>query len=488
MPFLTKSKYISGMQCSKLLWTMLNDPDKIPPISPETQFVFALGHEVGDFAKKLYPNGIDIPYKGSDAGIAQTKKLLAQRKPLFEASVGAGDLYARIDILNPVKGDQWDIIEVKSATKVKDVNLLDVAFQKYCCDQSGLAIRHCYLMHIDNTYVRKGEIDPAELCTIEDISTQIDDMIGDVPGNVEELMKAVKLKECPDIAIGPHCLAPYECSLKGHCWSHVPERSVFNLYKFATKKKFELLERSIKTIEEIPESIELSDKQMIQKTCVENKSAYVDRGEIKAFLKELKYPLYYLDFETFSPAIPLYDGMRPYQRLPFQYSLHVVKSEGGAVEHYSYLSDGQGDPRETFAQSLHGAIGTKGSVVAYHAGFEKGVLDEIAAAFPKETGWIDNVLSRVVDLIIPFSSFHYYHPDQNGSASLKRVLPALTGKGYEGMNISDGNEASRIFSEKVFNCKPQGDTKKILQDLEDYCKLDTQAMIDIVHRLKEESQ
>ena len=98
------------------------------------------------------------------------------------------------------------------------------------------------------------------------------------------------------------------------------------------------------------------------------------------------------------------------------------------------------------------------------------------------------MLSRVVDLIIPFSSFHYYHPDQNGSASLKRVLPALTGKGYEGMNISDGNEASRIFSEKVFNCKPQGDTKKILQDLEDYCKLDTQAMIDIVHRLKEESQ
>jgi len=488
MPLLTKSKYLAGLQCPKLIWTTLNDPDKIPPISPDTQFIFDQGHEVGDFAKKLYPTGIDIPYKGSKQSIAQTKKLLAQRKSLFEASIATDKIYARVDILNPVKKDQWDIIEVKSATKVKDVNILDVAFQKYCCAQSGLSVRNCYLMHINNTYVRQGEVNPQELFTVEDISDQVDDVFGEVPVNIDAIFKAIKSKNCPDVDIGPHCLQPYECSLKGHCWSFLPERSVFNLYWLGTQKKFDLLKRGIKTIEKIPDDVELSDKQIIQKSCVQKKSAHVDQDGIKSFLEDLHYPLYYLDFETFSPAIPIFDGMRPYQRIPFQYSLHVVKCEGAPVEHYSFLADGQSDPRKGFLSSLKEVIGTKGSVIAYCAGFEKGVLDELAAGFPQEADWIHNCLGRVQDLIIPFKDFHYYHPDQNGSASLKRVLPALTGKGYEGMNISEGNEASRIFTEKLFNCRCDGDTKKIRKDLEDYCKLDTQAMVDIVDKLKEASQ
>ena len=488
MPTLTKSKYLTGLQCDKLLWVTLNDPGRIPPVDPGTQYVFNQGHEVCDLAKKLYPGGIDIPYNNFKDSIARTQELMGQRKPLFEASILAGNLYVRVDILNPADGDAgaWDIIEVKSSSRVKDVNVLDVAFQRYCCEQMGLTIRRCYLGHINTAYVRDGEVDPQALFTVEDISAHVDAAIGEVPAAVEAIFRASKLKECPDVDIGLHCTDPYDCSLKDLCWTFLPDHSVFSLYWLGKEKKFDLLERGIASICKIPEDYELSEKQRIQKACIEKDDVYLDKAGIKDFLATLKYPLYYLDFETFNPAVPLFDGMRPYQKIAFQFSLHVVKREGAAAEHHSFLADGQGDPRPGFLSALKAAIGTEGSVVAYNAGFEKGVLDELAVAFPQNAAWIDDVVRRVEDLLVPFKAFHYYHPGQNGSASLKRILPAVTGEGYEGMNISDGGAASLIYEENIFGSEaPDEEKAKIRKDLEDYCCLDTQAMVDIVGKLRE---
>ncbi|MCK5015120.1 MAG: DUF2779 domain-containing protein, partial [Candidatus Omnitrophica bacterium] len=186
-----------------------------------------------------------------------------------------------------------------------------------------------------------------------------------------------------------------------------------------------------------------------------------------------------------SPSIPLYDGTRPYQRIVFQYSLHIVKEENGEVEHLSFLADGSSDPRLEFLVSLKAAIGDKGGVVVFNQAFEEGVLNELAATFPEHEGWIRNVIGRMVDLLDPFRAFHYYHPDQNGSASLKSVLPALTGQSYEGMNIQQGDEASRIFVNTFLKGRSLKGREEIRKDLEDYCCLDTQAMIDIVAKLKE---
>lgn len=482
---LTKSKYLTGLQCHKYLWISFNDKSKIPPTDPATQFVFDQGHEVGEVAKKLFPEGINIPYDSFQGSIAKTENLLSQRKPLFEASILAGDLYSRVDILNPVDRDSWDIIEVKSTTSLKDEHIWDAAFQKYCCEKANLRIRKCHLTHLNNEYVRDGELDLNELFFIEDISDQVNAISNQIPAKIEEIFRIIAQRKCPDVPIGMQCLQPYECPLKDQCWSFLPKRSIFNLYWLGKEKKFELLEQGIKTIEEIPDYYKLTDKQQIQKHTIKQNNVHVDHDEIKSFLQILKPSLYYLDFETFNPAIPLYDGTRPYQRIAFQFSLQVVKEKGGQTEHFSFLADGSGDPRPTFLSSLKAVIGSVGSVIVYNQTFEEGVLKELAGAFPEEQSWINNVIGRMVDLLDPFKAFHYHHPEQNGSASLKSVLPVLTGQTYKGMNIEEGDEASRNFVNTFIKGQDVKNKDAVRKDLEDYCRLDTQAMIDIVKKLSE---
>ena len=142
---LSKSRYLNGLQCLRLLWIATNEPKQIPEPDAATQHIFDQGHMVGDLAKKLYPGGIEVPAEDFMSNIAMTKDLLQQRRPLFEAGVLSGQIYSRADILNPVNEDEWDIIEVKSSTSVKDINYHDVSFQKLCWEDAGLKIRKCFL-------------------------------------------------------------------------------------------------------------------------------------------------------------------------------------------------------------------------------------------------------------------------------------------------------------------------------------------------------
>lgn len=485
---LTKSKYLSGIQCHKYLWIIFNDKLKIPSTDPSTQFIYDQGYKVGEYAKSLYPSGIDVPYNSFKESIAETEKLLAKRKPLFEASVLADNLYSRVDILSPVEDSMWDIVEVKSSTSVKDVHIWDVSFQKYCCEKAGLKVRKCHLMYLNNDYVREGDLDYQELFCLEDITNRVNDVYAQIPANIKGMFETIQENNCPDISIGMHCLEPYECPLKEYCWAFLPKRNIFNLYWLGKKQKFELLEDGLETIEEIPEHYELTDKQIIQRESIIRNDAHIEHREIRAFLESLKYPLYYLDFETFNPAIPLYNGSRPYQRIPFQYSLHVVENKDGFANHFSFLADGKSDPRPDFLNSLKKHIGHCGSVIVYNQKFEEGVLNELSAAFPDCKQWVMNVIERMVDLLDPFKAFHYYHPNQNGSASLKSVLPVLTGKTYENMNIQEGEEASRTFVNTFINGQGNNNIEQVRKDLEDYCKLDTQAMIDIIFKLHKIAQ
>jgi hypothetical protein len=171
-PLLSKSKYLTGLQCPKILWVQVHKPDRIPAADAVTQYIFDQGHLVGEYAEKLFPGGIDIHHDDFMDNIVTTKRLLGKRKPLFEAGILAGEIYSRLDILNPVNEDEWDIIEIKSGTSVKDVYIDDVSFQKYCCDKAGLEIGTCKLGFINSQYVRAGEIDPHKLFILEDISGQ----------------------------------------------------------------------------------------------------------------------------------------------------------------------------------------------------------------------------------------------------------------------------------------------------------------------------
>jgi hypothetical protein len=211
--------------------------------------------------------------------------------------------------------------------------------------------------------------------------------------------------------------------------------------------------------------------------------SHIDTDEIKSFLKGLKYPLYFMDFETFATGVPIYDGTSPYQNIPFQFSLHVLTKQGAMVEHYSYLAEGKDDPRPGFLAELKQDIGPKGSILVYYAAFEKSRLKELAGAFPEYQEWVDSVIGRIVDMNVPFRDFSYYHPQQLGSSSLKHVLPALTNLSYEDLEIGEGTTASLKFMEAAFGNISDAERRKIRTDLLTYCGQDTGGMIDILNKL-----
>ncbi len=480
---LSKSKYLNGLQCPRYVWMQFHEPERIPETDAVTQYTFDQGHEVGYLANRLFPGGIYIPQDDFIKNIEKTKEMLSKRKPLFEAGILSDGLYCRVDILFPAGEDEWNICEVKSSTNIKKVHIDDVAFQRHCCVQYGLSIRNCYLALINNQYVREGELDPEGLFNIHDITDKVNESSIDIQDKIDSIIKIINQDVCPEMIIGPYCRDPYECPLTD-CWGNLPEHSIFSLY-WGGKKAYEMYNDGVATISEIPVSYKLNGKQLIQKAAVVSSEPHVDKERIKEFLSSLEYPLYYLDFETIGPAIPLFDGVKPYQDVPFQYSLHVVRDEKSEPVHYSYLTNDTGDPRPGLLAEIRKVLGDSGSIIAYNKGFEEGCLREMAAAFPEYNDWIERICNRLVDLLKPFSKFDYYHPAQKGSASLKAVLPAITGKGYEGLNISDGQVASLSFLTANYGEIPEEDRAKVMIDLEKYCGRDTEGMIWIVEKLYE---
>jgi len=438
---------------------------------------------VGELAKKLFPDGIEVPFDDFAESIKQTGKLLQNRRPLFEASITAGGIYSRVDILNPVDEDDWDIVEVKSSTSVKKVHIEDVCFQKHCCNRRGMKIRNCYLLHINSECIKDGEIDPMQFFTIEDISEEVEKATIGIEGRIEQIIEAISATECPEVGIGKHCTDPYGCPLT-ECWDFLPEGHIFDLYRGGARS-FELFEEGILAISEIPDDCTLSGAQQIQKGCAITGQPYVNREGITDFLINLQYPLHYLDFETFGPGIPIFDGTRPYQSIPFQFSLHIVKDEESTSEHFSFLAEGIDDPRPGLLGELKKVLGNSGSIIVYNQRFEEGILRDLGRTFPEYDGWVSQVCDRLVDLLKPFSSFDYYHPLQRGSASLKNVLPALTGRGYEDMDIANGQEASITFQAVTYGEAPEEARLKVRADLEKYCAVDTEGMIWIVDRLRD---
>ena len=509
-PLLTKSKYINGLQCLRYLWFLFNEPQRVPEVDFMTQFRFDQGHEVGELGKKLFPTGVNVPFGDFKSNIAQTIRLLKQNVPLFEAGILANNLYARVDILNPADNSEWDIIEVKSSTEVKDEHIQDVAFQRYCCEKQGLKIKKCFVTYINNKYIKQGEIDPQQIFIQEDVTERVDEATTGIEDRIAEMFNAISLAESPAVPVGTHCNDPYACPIT-LCHLELPENTILSLYR-ANQKKYEFLHKGILFIKDIPADFKLTKVQQVQKTCDISCQPHIDKDAIKEFLNTLQLPLYYLDFETFNTALPAYDGTRPYQQIPFQFSVHfetpastrtVVQrarpqkkvqfqlamqfmlEEQTNLLHYSFLADGTGDPRPDLLTELKKVLGDTGSIFVYNQSFEKRVLTELGKAFPEHKQWAESVCDRLVDLYEPFRNFDYYNPLQQGSASIKEVLPAVTGKSYKGMAINNGEDASLAYLTLMFNEMPDESRNQLRADLEQYCGLDTEGMVCIIKKLRE---
>ena len=471
MKLLTKSKYLIGMKCPKHMWMLINKKKEIPEFNIFTKFIFNQGNEVGKLAQKIYPDGKNIPIEDFIFNLKASSEYLEYKIPLFEAGFKYHNCFSRADILVPV-GNKWNIIEVKSGTNVKNENLHDVSFQKFCYEGNGIKINKCFLMHLNSNYILDGNVNIKKLFVKKDITDKVNELMKDVVERIEYFSNIINNKKYI-LDESPKCKCPKNCKLN-LCWNFLPNNNVFELYN-GKEKSIELFKKNIFNIKDIPNDEKLTPRQFIQKKCSNGKVHY-EMEKIKEFLYNLKKPINYLDFETFSTAIPIFQKTKPYSNICFQYSLHIEN------KHFEYLYNGNKDPRKEFILSLKKNIGKEGSIVVYNKNFEISRLKELGYLFPEYKKFIKDIINRVVDLSTIFTNFHYYNSKQKGSASIKNILPIFSDKKYSDLNINDGSTASVMFFYSHY--KNIGNKEKIRKDLLEYCKLDTQAEIDIIKKLR----
>ncbi len=473
MRILSKRRYLAGLQCPKRLWYEANAPEEIPEADSSAEARMQAGTEIGVLARELHPDGVLVQEEDFQDYLDRTKESLRKHVPLFEPAFLAGSCYCRVDILLPA-ADGWEIIEVKSSTSVKDEHLHDVSFQLHTLENAGLTITKVTVRTINSAYERDGELDLRQLFRDTDVTAETRKRAKDVPGNVMRML-SVMHKTMPEKDIGPQCTSPHACPLMDVCWSFLPEHNVTELYMHRGKA-FEYLEKGLLRIGDITDKIGLNPKQAIQHDAIDN-GTHIDKHHLQDWIDALEYPLYFLDFEAFNPAIPVFSHTHPYEQVPFQFSLHI-QEEDGSVRHVEFLADNDDDPREKLAEALK-ALGDKGSIVAYNARFERTVIANLAKRY--DAPWLEDIDDRFVDLLVPFRNFWYYDKEQHGSCSMKAVLPALTGNGYD-MEINRGDQASREFLRSAL--LGETERERIRNALLAYCAQDTEGMIDILRVLK----
>ncbi len=485
---LSKSQYVKGRKCLKRVWLYNHKRDLAEDPTEMQELLFQQGNEVGQLAQKYFEAGhlIHEDFRDPDGAIAHTAKALKDPsiKTLFEAAFVYDDVLIRVDALRKNEDGSFDLIEVKSTNGVKKEHKDDVAIQKYVLEGSGLAVRASYLMHLNGDYVLNGELNLRELFTLDQLDEEIDDLIAEVPNYLKLIRSKLDLESEPDSQIGSVCKSPYPCEFKKYCWKNVGGESIHKLVRISDKKRTELIGLGIDDLKAIPESFELTEAQLIQVSVAKAGKAHIEHDSIREYLSTLKWPLHFLDYETIPSAIPKYNQTSPYQQLPFQYSLHIQRIKDGPIEHYEFLHQEDTDPRKAFIESLLGNIdGDGGSIVVYHAGFERNITDSLKQIAPELAGAFDELTSRMWDLEVPFAKRWYCDPKFEGSSSIKYVLPALVPDlSYKNLVIQKGDVAQKRYGEMIL-LADQNLKKSISRDLLEYCKLDTFAMVRILDRL-----
>ena len=485
---LSKSTFIRGLQCEKSLYLYKHHYNLKDPISPQLQAIFNQGNRVGELAQELFPGGVDASpsshFKMQEAVVKTKAFIEAGETIIYEATFQYNGVLAALDIL--VKDeDGWKAYEVKSSTSVSETYINDAAIQYYAIVNSGIDLKNISIVYINNQYEKQGAINIQELFTIESVYDRVQDVLPKIPNQVERFKEVIAKDTVPEINIGLQCSNPYNCDFKEHCWSHIPDYSIFDIANLWTSKKFELYKSGVTTFEQIDlQSTSLNENQLLQVTSELNNTSFIDRPKIKNFVDGLQYPLYFLDFETIGPAVPIYNGSRPYQQLVFQYSLHVQYAPDSEIIHSEYLANPKDDPRFEFMKQLIKDCGTTGDVIVYNISFESGKLNDLINVFPQYSKELRGIINRLKDLMLPFQKRWYYTPEMKGSYSIKYVLPALVPElSYNNLEIKEGGTASNTFLSMV-NGTFEGDLKETRRQLLEYCELDTIAMVRILEVLK----
>ena len=502
MVYLSKSKYCGLWQCPKIAWLRQYKPE-VSVIDDMVQARFDAGNVVGDLAMGLFGDYVEVTtYNGEKldlkAMIDKTSSEMAKgTHNICEASFSYNGLYCAVDILRKTE-DGWAIYEVKSSTKHKkddgsyeddkEVYIADVAYQKYVLEHCGVNVTGTYLVCLNGDYVFDGTLDIKQLFFISDVADQVSNEIQSIEPNLEIAERVLTSDEEPDIDLDVHCRKPYVCAFWKYCSKHIPDESVFNLYRLWMSKKIEYYKNGWITYRDLIDNAPITNEKHLRQIefGLEDKGTYINKAEIASFLQKVSYPLYFLDFETMQPVIPQYIGTRPYAQIPFQYSLHYIEEEGGELKHKEFLAESGTDPRRALAEQLCADIPMSVCVTAYNKAFECTRIRELAETYPDLAEHLLNIRDNIVDLLDPFQSGWYYNRAMKGSFSIKSVLPAIfpddPSLNYHNLEgVHNGGEAMTIFP-KIKDMSPE-EQQKARHNLLKYCELDTYAMVKVWEEL-----
>ncbi len=485
----SKSKYCSLWQCPKMAWLNKYKPEELKP-DDSTISRMEAGNEVGQLAKGLFGDYVDVTkYNGEllnlSAMISATKREMEKgTEVICEASFSYDGLYCAVDILKK-DGGGWAIYEVKSSThNDKDVYIADIAYQKYVLEHCGVKLNGVYLICLDSGYVFDGILDVHRLFKITDVAELVAGEEKSIAENLSAAESILSSPTEPDIDLSINCKNPYLCGFWEYCSRHIPKPSVFDLHRMPFAKKIDFYRKGLVSFSDLVSRPEIKSKKQLRQMeySLMDKGTYIDKEKIMDFLDNLSFPLYFLDFETMQPAIPRFIGTKPYAQIPFQYSLHYIEKEGGALKHKEFLGESGTDPRRALAEQLCADIPMNVCVTAYNKAFECTRLQELAEIFPDLSDHLLNIREHIQDLLVPFQSGYYYNRAMGGSFSIKSVLPAIypddPDLDYHNLEgVHNGGEAMAIFPQIQYMEPAEREIAR--RNLLKYCELDTYAMVKV---------
>ncbi len=489
---ISKSTFLQFQICPKDTWLRLHRPDFAEKFSL-TDFdrqIMEQGNEVEVYARQLFPDAVLVSSTGDEA-VAETKRLMdAGTETIFQATFLADGFYAKCDVLKRGAAQgTWDVFEIKGTNSRKEGNedrdhISDLAFQSQVLARAGVSVGRAYIVHLNKEYTRAGALNIGALFTIADSTELVDKASADIVREMEAAREYLNQEKEPNIGC--------DCHLRGrskHCrtfsYSHpgIPEYSVHDISRIGNSKKKleELVNKRLFDIAAVPDDFKLSEAQLLQIRAHKTRQPIFDQGAIRDVLGAYGFPLYFLDYETYAPAIPAFDGFSPYRRIPFQLSLHVLRDDGGEPEHIEFLHLERSDPTLAVAELLGQHVGPDGSVVVWSAPFERAVNKEIGERLGGEhAARMEQINARLVDLRDIFSKQHYVHPNFRGKTSIKNVLPVMVPDlSYDDMEISDGTMASERWWAMTAAETAEAERSAIAAALRDYCRQDSFAMYAI---------
>lgn len=441
---LSKSTFIRGCQCPKSLWMYKYQRENLDKQDDSTAAFFSQGTNAGELARNIFPGGVDASpidaFHFQDSVVDTRNYINVGETIIYEAAFQYDGVLAAIDILVK-RGSKWYAYEVKASTSVKSTFIQDAALQYHVITNSGIKLEDIFIVHLNNEYVRQGDLDLTKLFVQSSVIEEVKAKQVEIADKIKELKAVIGSKVRPDTPVGEHCLKPYICDFYDYCHHGIEEDVDYGIEIFHA-------------------------------------------DGIREFLSQLQYPLYFMDFETVMIGVPEHDGHWPYRQVPFQYSVHIENKHGEQVLHHQYITKPNSNPCKEFIEELLRVIGKRGSIVVYNKTFENTRLNELKDEFPEYKADIEQIQNRMVDLMVPFRKKYYYHPDMQGSYSIKYVLPALLPEySYEHLEIGNGSDASAAYY-NLKSVSDEAEIEKVMKNLFEYCKLDTLAMVEILRKLK----